>query len=111
MEPQQLHAYILDQLSGLAGIRSRAMMGGYIYYYCDKVLGGMYPGGFYVKDTPAARAAMPDAVPEPPLPGARPMLPVTVLDDATALQAMVSAMYDELPAPPARRRKKVPHGL
>ena len=40
---------------------------------------------------------MPDSVPEPPYEGAKPMLPVTILEDREALQAMVEEMYPELP--------------
>ncbi len=35
-------AYILEQLSGLEDIRYRAMMGGNILYYREKVVGGIY---------------------------------------------------------------------
>lgn len=34
--------FILDQLSGLSEISSRAMMGEYIIYYRGKVVGGIY---------------------------------------------------------------------
>ena len=35
-------AYILEQLSELEDIRYRAMRGGYILYYREKVVGGIY---------------------------------------------------------------------
>ena len=34
--------FILEQLSGLSEISSRQMMGEYILYYRDKVIGGNY---------------------------------------------------------------------
>ena len=49
---------------------------------------------------------MPDAVPEPPYEGAKDMWPVTILDDREAFSRMVAEMYDELPDPKPRRKKR-----
>ena len=54
-------AYILEQLSGLEDIRYRAMMGEYILYYREKVVGGIYDDRFLIKNVTAARESMPDA--------------------------------------------------
>ena len=40
---------------------------------------------------------MPDSVPRPPYAGAKPMLPVTILEEWENLQQMVREMYLELP--------------
>ena len=53
--------FILEQLSSLDGISSRAMMGEYIIYYHDKIVGGIYDDRFLVKPTKSALAMMPDA--------------------------------------------------
>ena len=105
---KELAAYILDQLSGLPGVRAIPMMGGYIFYYNERIFGGTYGPGFMVKDTKVSRAAMPESEPMPPYDGAKPMLPVTILDDREALCAMVAAMFPELPErkPKARKEKK-----
>ena len=97
MSSKELAAHILDQLSALPGVRSIPMMGGYIFYYNERIFGGIYGAGFLVKDTRASRAAMPESEPMPPYDGAKPMLPVTILDDREALCAMVAAMFPELP--------------
>ena len=47
---------------------------------------------------------MPDSEPELPYEGAKPMLPVTILDDRTALQNMVEEMYAELPERKTRKK-------
>ena len=47
--------FILEQLSGLDGISHRAMMGEYIIYFRDKIVGGIYDDRLLVKDTKAAR--------------------------------------------------------
>ena len=49
---------------------------------------------------------MPDSMPEPPYKGAKPMLPVTILEQREAFQKMVEEMFFELP----ERKKKVRKG-
>ena len=44
---------ILEQLSSLEGISHRAMMGEFILYYRDKVIGGIYDDRFLVKPVPS----------------------------------------------------------
>lgn len=48
-------AYILEQLSELEDIRYRAMMGEYILYYREKVVGGIYDDRFLIKNDTTAR--------------------------------------------------------
>lgn len=97
MANKELAEYIMEQLSDLREIRNRPMMGGYIFYYRERIFGGIYEGGFMVKLTEAGRRYMPDSVPEPPYGGAKDMLPVTILENRELLQKMVSEMYQELP--------------
>lgn len=108
MAAKELAAYIMDQLSDLDGIRSRPMMGGYVFYYRERIFGGIYEPGFMVKSTEASRRHMPDSLPEPPYKGGKPMLPVTILEDRTALRRMIIEMYPELPErkPRGKRREK-----
>ena len=94
---KELADYIMDQLSDLGDIRNIPMMGGYIFYYKERIFGGIYGKGFLVKITEASKKYMPDSLPEPPYEGAKLMLPVTILDDKDALQIMVEEMYPELP--------------
>ncbi len=95
--------YILEQLSGLDGIRSRAMMGEYILYYREKVIGGIYDDRFLVKNTASAAAMMPNAELEAPYEGAKAMRLVEAVDDRLFLQDLLNALYDELPAPNKKR--------
>ena len=91
--------FILEQLSGLDGVSHRAMMGEYIIYYQDKIVGGIYDDRLLVKDTKAARELMPEAQLEEPYPGAKAMLLVEDVDDRELLTELLSAMYGELPLP------------
>ena len=91
--------FILEQLSSLEGISHRAMMGEYIIYYRDKVVGGIYDDRFLVKPVEAALKMMPDAQMEIPYEGAKPLVAVDNVEDREFLQNLIEAMCDELPAP------------
>ena len=99
-------AYVLDQLSGLEGIRYRAMMGEYILYYRDKVAGGIYDNRLLVKPVPPAVELLPDASRERPYEGAGEMLLVDEVDNRELMIQLFQAMYEALPAPRKKTRKK-----
>ena len=94
--------FILEQLSGLDEITSRAMMEEYVLYYRGKVFGGIYDDRFLVKSTKSAKEMMPDADVEIPYEGAKEMILVDDVDNKEFLRELVEAMYEELPA----RKKK-----
>ena len=94
--------FILEQLSGLDDITYRAMMGEYILYYRERVIGGIYDDRFLVKPARAAVNLMPNAETEVPYEGAKGMLLVDDVDDREYLVKLFEAMYDELP----ERKKK-----
>ena len=91
--------FILEQLSELDEISSRAMMGEYIIYYRGKVVGGIYDDRFLVKPTKSAVTMMPDADLELPYDGAKEMILVDDVDNKAFLRDLLEAMYNELPAP------------
>lgn len=95
--------YILDQLSGLEEVSYRAMMGEYILYYRGKIIGGIYDDRLLVKPTDSARALLPDAPMELPYEGAKPMRLADTVDSKENLQALVKAVYEDLPAPKKKR--------
>ena len=102
---KELAAYVTEQLADLGEVRSIPMMGGYVFYYRERIFGGIYGNGFMVKVTRASRQYMPDSVPEPPYEGAKEMLPVTILDNREMLQKMVAEMFEELPERKPRKPK------
>lgn len=106
MAEKESACYIMEQLSGLSDIRSIPMMGGYIFYYKNRIFGGIYEPGFMVKITEASKRYMPDSEPECPYQGAKPMLPVTIIEDRIRLQGMVEKMYPELPEPRPGKKKQ-----
>jgi len=91
--------FILEQLSELHEISSRAMMGEYIIYYRGKVVGGIYDDRFLVKQTKSAVTMMPDADLELPYDGAKEMILVDDVDNKAFLRDLLEAMFNELSAP------------
>lgn len=91
--------FILEQLSLLDCITYRAMMGEYIIYYRDKIVGGIYDDRFLIKPVPSAIKYMPNAEYELPYTGAKEMLLVDDVDNKEFLEGLLLTMYDELPKP------------
>ncbi len=89
--------FVVEQLSGLDEISSRAMMGEYILYYHGRVFGGVYDDRLLVKSVPAAMKLMPDAEMELPYEGAKEMILVDDVDDREFLCKLVESMWKELP--------------
>lgn len=98
-------AYILEQLSELENIRYRAMMGEYILYYREKVVGGIYDDRFLIKNVKSARESMPDASLERPYEGAKEMLLMENVEDKEYLTDLFKAIYDEQVAPKPKKKK------
>ena len=90
--------YIQEQLSDLNDISYRAMMGEYIIYYRDKIIGGIYDNRFLVKPVKSAISMMPNTHMELPYEGAKEMLLVENLEDKEFLGQLLKVMYEELPS-------------
>ena len=95
--------FILEQLSELAEITYKAMMGEYIIYYRGKIVGGIYDDRFLVKNVKTAADKIPDADLELPYEGAKEMLLVDDVDNKEFLRELLEAMYDELPEPKKKK--------
>ena len=85
--------FILEQLSDLEGISYRAMMGEYIIYYREKIVGGIYDDRLLVKPVKSAVSLMPNAIYELPYDGAKEMLLVDNVDNKNFLTRLFVAMY------------------
>lgn len=97
--------FILEQLSELTDITYKSMMGEYIIYYQEKIVGGIYDDRFLVKPVKSAFKFMPNADYELPYEGAKEMLLVDDVDNKDFLAALFNSMYEELPAPKVKKKK------
>lgn len=81
------------------------MMGEYIIYYRGKIAAYICDDRLLVKPVAAAERLLPNAPRELPYEGAKPMILVENTDDREFLCRLFNEMYDELPAPKAKKRK------
>ena len=89
--------YVLEQLSEAEGLRYRPMMGEYLIYCRNKLVGGVYDDRLLVKPTKAACALLPDAPREEPYPGDKPpMLLVTEMENKSLLRELLEAVAGEV---------------
>ena len=95
---------ILEQISDLADVSYRPMMGEYIRYYRGNTVGGIYDDRLLVKKTKAALELMPAAICELPYEGAKEMLLVDEVDSKEFLTKLFIAMYEELPLPKQKQK-------
>lgn len=95
--------YVLEQLSELENIRYRKMMGEYILYYKEKIIGGIYDDRLLVKPVKSALSIMKNPVFQLPYEGAKEMLLVDMIDDREFLKKLFEAMYDDLPEPKKKK--------
>lgn len=82
-------AYVIERLNIATdgNVSSRAMMGEYVVYYRDKVIGGIYDDRLLVKVTDSSRALLANASLEIPYAGAKEMLKIENIEDAAAIRS------------------------
>ena len=88
--------YVLEQLSETEAVRYRPMMGEYLIYCRDKLVGGVYDDRFLVKPTGSALALLPDAPREAPYPGGKAMLLVTEMENKSFLRELLEAVSGDV---------------
>lgn len=103
--PQYLQ-FVLEQLSDLPSISCRPMMGEYILYYQDKIIGGIYDNRLLIKPVKSALSLLKAAVYETPYPGAKQMLLIQQLEDKDFLTSLIKTIYDDLPTPKPKKKKQ-----
>ena len=81
------------------------MMGEFIIYYREKVVGGIYDDRLLVKPVKSAISFIPTASYELPYEGAKEMLLVDEVENKEILIGLFNAMYEELPAPKPKKKK------
>ena len=88
--------YVLEQLSEVDGLRYRPMMGEYLIYCRNRLVGGVYDDRLLVKPTKSALALLPDAPREEPYPGGRSMLLVTEMENKRLLREVLEAVASDV---------------
>ena len=89
----------LALVEGVPEVRLRSMMGEWLVYYREKMVGVIEDGRLYVTPVPSARRLLPDAPLASPHAGAKARLAVQNTVDKAHLAQLFEAMWEELPAP------------
>ncbi len=103
--------FLLDQLSGLAGVSAKKMFGEYCVYLAGKPVALVCDDLLYLKPTGAGGALLRDPVEAPPYPGAKLhwQLTADLWEDRDWLRRLIEATDSELPPPkPKTSRSKKP---
>lgn len=98
--------FIIDQLRDLDDIRTRPMMGEYVVYYQDKVIGLICDNQLFIKETKAGRELLGSVHEESPYEGAKKMFVVDI-ENRKLLCEVIEASYPELPLPKPKKKKRV----
>ncbi len=96
-------AHLLDTLAPLP-LSARKMFGEYALYLGGKVVALVCDDQLFLKPTPRAIAALPDAPLAPPYPGAKGHLLVTeALDNPGPVIAALRSLAEDLPTPKPKK--------
>ena len=92
---------ILSQIQAVADARIRPMMGEYIIYVNDKVIGQINHSDLFIKVTPFGEEFAAGLKKESPYPGAKPafVVPQDKIDDQVWLREFISGTVGQLPEP------------
>jgi TfoX/Sxy family transcriptional regulator of competence genes len=91
-------ASLLKHIQQVADARIRPMMGEYVLYADDKVIGQINHCLLFVKATPFGEQFAPELEKESPYPGAKPafVIPEAKINDLPWLQAFIAGTVKEL---------------
>lgn len=92
---------ILASLQRVADARIRPMMGEYLVYADEKLLGQINHNDLFVKVTAFGESFAPDLKTESPYDGAKPafLVPSSLIEDSVWLKDFIAGTLEQLPAP------------
>ncbi len=103
---KEYHDYVVDKLSAAGNIRTRKMMGEYLVYYNEKLIGNICDNTLYVKKTDSSGSLLADYELDYPYEGSKTLMyVVNDLDGIDFIQDLLEGMYPELPAPKKKKKK------
>ena len=106
---KEFHDYIIENLQRAGIVSSRKMMGEYIVYYRDKLVGMICDNCFFLKPTEKVLQLLPDAQRGYPYEGCKTlMVVVEEVEDRELMSLILNEMYLELPEPNKKPKKRNP---
>lgn len=103
---KEFHDYVVDSLQRIGNISTKRMMGEYCIYYRDKLIGDICDNTLFLKSTESVLRLMPDAQRAYPYEGSKTLMSVAEdVENTELMEAILNAMYEELPEPKKREKK------
>ena len=97
---KEFHDYVMECLSRAGEVRTRKMMGEYLVYYRNKLVGDLCDNVLLVKITPGSERLLPRAERMYPYEGSRTlMLAVEDAEDTALMHTLLETLWAELPEP------------
>ena len=103
---KEFHDYVVESLQRIGDISTKKMMGEYCIYYKDKLIGDICDNTLLLKPTESVLRLMPDAERAYPYEGSKTlMVAVDDVENTELIEAVLNAMYGELPEPKKKGKK------
>ncbi len=100
---KEYHDYIVENLSVAGEIRTRKMMGEYLGYYREKLIGNICDNTLFLKQTDTSKKMLANCRLEYPYQGSKTLMYVAEeWENPDQLKTLLEGMYRELP--PAKKR-------
>lgn len=95
---KEYHDYIVDCLQKVGEVFTRKMMGEYLVYYQEKLVGDICDNCFFLKPTESVLKHMPNAAREYPYESSKTLMVVVEnAEDTELMTDVLNGMYGELP--------------
>ena len=91
------YLYVAERLKGIDFVSFKKMMGEYIIYYKDKVVGGIYDDRFMLKITRSSEELIPDAPKDIPYENAKETFVIEDDVDKDTLLKLCEGVYSDRP--------------
>lgn len=102
---KEFHDYIVETLRRIGDVSTRKMMGEYLIYYQNKLVGNICDNCLFLKPTESVLRFMPDADRTYPYEGSKTlMVVVNDVENTELMTEVLKAMYQELPEPKKKTR-------
>lgn len=103
---KEYYDYVMDSLQRVGDISTKKMMGEYCIYYKGKLVGDICDNTLLLKPTESVLRLMPDADRAYPYEGSKTLMAVVDdVENVELMEAVLNAMYEELPEPRKKVRK------
>ncbi len=94
---KEYHDYVLESLSRVGNIRTRKMMGEYLVYYKEKLIGNICDNTLFIKETKTSRELLKECEMAYPYEGSKTLMYMVEELDDDLLGELLNGMYQDLP--------------